>query len=114
MLPYSTAQGRQSWGAATHRFWAGGSWNIIYYYAQEVCLEVVTWKRNKIICQEVAVNDQFLPGKSKFFVKLPEKIKIFWKFVIKKSNFFTWIYDPQISNKTDAAATAPDHTANSL
>jgi len=28
---------------------------------------------------EVAVNDQFLPGKLKFFVKLPEKAKIFRK-----------------------------------
>jgi len=34
-------------------------------------------KRNRIICPEVAVNDQFLPGKSKFIVKLPEKSKFF-------------------------------------
>ena len=46
-------------------------------------------KRNRIICPEVAVNEQFLPGKSnffklpeksKFFENLPEKIEIFQKF----------------------------------
>jgi len=31
-------------------------------------------RRNRIICLEVAVNGQFLPGKSIFF-KLPEKIE---------------------------------------
>ena len=53
-----------------------------------------------------------------FFVKLPEKIEIFWKFAwknrffreiaqnfseicLEKSIFFTWIHDPQISNQID-------------
>ena len=36
-------------------------------------------KRNRIICPEVAVNEQFLPGKTNFF-KLPEKIEMFHKF----------------------------------
>jgi len=55
-------------------------------------------KRNRIICQDVAVNGQFVPGnskfclklieKSKFFGNLPGKIKIFWWNCLKKSKFF--------------------------
>jgi len=41
------------------------------------------FKRNRIICPEVAVNEQFLFGKSIFF-KLPEKIEKF----VEKSKFF--------------------------
>jgi len=40
-------------------------------------------KKHRIICSEVAVNDLFLPGKSKFFVKFPEKIEILRKFAWK-------------------------------
>ena len=58
-------------------------------------------KRNRIICPEVAVNGQFLPGKSNFF-KLPEKVKIFGH-LPGKNDFFTRIHDPQISNQIDAA-----------
>jgi len=36
-------------------------------------------ERNRIICPEVAANEEFLPGKLIFF-KLPEKIAIFQKF----------------------------------
>jgi len=42
-------------------------------------------KRNRIICPEVAINEQFLPGKSIFW--LPEKIEIFRKFAWKNRNF---------------------------
>ena len=49
---------------------------------------MVTLKRYRIICSEVAVNGKFLPGKSKYFVKLPEEIEIFPKFSLKNSNFF--------------------------
>jgi len=64
---------------------AGRSWTgheILLYlfmyrkYVRKWCL----LKRNRIIFPEIAVNGQFLPGKSKFFVKLPEKFEIFWKF----------------------------------
>ena len=42
-------------------------------------------KRHRIICPEVhvAVNEQFLNGKSKFFVKFHEKIKFLLKFAWK-------------------------------
>jgi len=40
-----------------------------------------------MIFPEVAVNGQFLPGKAKYFVKLPEKIEIFRKFYWKNRNF---------------------------
>src|SRR6218665_818121 len=55
-------------------------------------------KRNRIICPEVAVNEQFLPGKSNFIIftekieNLPEKIEIFLKFAWKNQTFqkFAW------------------------
>jgi len=34
---------------------------------------ILVFSPNRIIFQEVAVNGQFLPRKSNFFVKLPEK-----------------------------------------
>ena len=37
-------------------------------------------KKNRIICPAVAVNEQFLPGKSKFFGKLSEKSNLFKNF----------------------------------
>ena len=69
-------------GSRSPIFWAGGSWGVaveswttgheilsylIMYrkYVRKWCL----LKGNIIICPEVAVNDQFLPGKSKFFLK---------------------------------------------
>jgi len=81
--------------------------------------------RNRIICPEVAVNEQILPGKSnlffnylkksKFFKNLPGKNRIFLWNCLKKSKFLwnlpgkieiflTRIHDPQISNQIDAAA----------
>jgi len=83
--------GLQSWrvvGSRPARFLAGGvvglvdwSWNIIIsYHVQEVYSKVVNhWrmKRNRIICPEVAVNEQFLP----------EKIEISRKFAWKNRNF---------------------------
>jgi len=54
-------------------------------------------RRNRKNCQEVAVNEQFLPGKSKlflnclkkstFFENLPGKIEIFQKFAWRNQNF---------------------------
>ena len=44
-------------------------------------------KRNRIICLELAVNNQFFVGKSEFFVKLPKKIEICRKFA-PKNRFF--------------------------
>jgi len=44
-------------------------------------------KRNSIICPEVAVNEQFLPGKSDFFLNCLKKSKLF-KTLLEKSIFF--------------------------
>ena len=65
-------------------------------------------KRNRMICPEVAVNEQFLAGKSKFFLNMSEKIEIFRKFawknrffgeiVWKNRNFVDPDPRPQISN----------------
>jgi len=41
-------------------------------------------QRNIIICQEVAVDGQFLPGKSNFFLKLPKKFEIFVEICLEK------------------------------
>src|SRR6218665_319347 len=70
----------------------GGSWtgHKILVYLIMYRKYVRKWsllKRNRIICLEIAVNSQFLPGKSKVFVKLPEKIEICQKFA-RKLNFF--------------------------
>ena len=62
-------------------------------------------KRNRIICPEVAVNGQFLPGKSTLLVKLPEKPKCFVNLPGKIKILLTRIHDPQISNQIDATAT---------
>src|SRR6218665_667425 len=43
-------------------------------------------KTNRIICPEVAVNGQFLPGKLKFLLKLPDKIEILRKFYDSVNN----------------------------
>jgi len=44
-------------------------------------------KRNRKICQEVAVNEQFLPGKSKLFLNCLKKSK-FFENLPEKSTFF--------------------------
>jgi len=48
---------------------------------------VVTFEENRTICPEVAVHEQFLPGKLKFLKKLAEKSK-FFKNLPGKSKFF--------------------------
>jgi len=44
-------------------------------------------KRNCILCPEVDVNEQFLPGKS-IFLKFPEKIEIFQRICLENSKSF--------------------------
>jgi len=45
-------------------------------------------KRNRKICPEVAVNEQFLPGKSKLCLNCLKK-STFFKICLKKLKFFT-------------------------
>src|SRR6218665_3250513 len=86
-------QERQSWGfgIATPIFWAGrgcgGSWT-----GREILLYLIMYrnyvrqwwllKRNRIIWPEVAVNEQFLPGKSIFFKNFD-----FFRQFLKKFDF---------------------------
>jgi len=58
------------------------------------------------MCLKISKFLENLPGKSKFFVKLPEKIEISRKFAWKNRNLVdpvTRIHDPQISNQIDAS-----------
>ena len=72
-----------------------GSWNIIIsYHVQEVCWKWWLLKRNRIICLEVAVNGQFLPGNSNFFLKLSEKTEPFGNLPGKIEIFLTRFHDP--------------------
>ena len=118
------------WGVTTPRFWAGGREILLYLFMYR--MYVRKWwllKRNRIIWPEVVVNEQFLPGKSKFsknclkkfarknknsFKDLPGQIKIFCKIAWRNRNFsemclekskFCWpgSTTPQISNQIDAA-----------
>ena len=77
------------WEVATPHFGQGvvgeGSWTgrEILLYPIMYRKYVRKWwllKRNRIICPEVAVNGQFVHGKSKSFVKLLVKIESFRKF----------------------------------
>ena len=101
LFSYHWRHRRQSWrcwGSRPSRFWAGGhgghrgSWTgrkILYLIMYRKYVR--KWwllKRNRIICPEIALNSQFLPGKSKLFVKLPKKIEIFRKFTLKNRIFF--------------------------
>ena len=89
-------QGRQSWGlgVATRRppdFGQGGR-EILYMYLIMHRKYVRKWwllKRNRIIliCPEVAVNGQFLSGKSKFYLKLPEKNRNFSEICLENQTF---------------------------
>ena len=137
VIAYNAA--RQSWGLRG-RFphilgkgsWevSGGSWTgreiLLYLFMYRKYVR--KWwllKRNRIICPEVAVSGQFLPGKAKkllwncfksriFSYNLPRKIEMFWWNCLKNRNFFgnlsgkieffTRIHDLQISNQIDAAA----------
>src|SRR6218665_2536245 len=80
----TTEHRRQSWGFGGRdppNFWKG-SWTgrKLLLYLIMYRKYVRKWrllKRNRIICSEIAVNSQFLPGKSEFFVKLPKKSKFF-------------------------------------
>src|SRR6218665_240938 len=86
-----------------------GSWTgreiLLYLFMPRKYMYVQKWlllKRNRIICPEVAINGQFLPGKSNSFVKLHRKIEISRKFTWKIEILLTRIHDPQISNQPDA------------
>ena len=130
---------RQSWGvggSGPPDFGLRGLGRVVKYYY------ILSWHRkyvrkwwllksNRTIYPGIAVNIQFLPGKSRFLGKLPWKIEIFceitwknrnfseicpeksifceiaWKnrkFSYKIEIFLTRIHDPQISNQIDAAA----------
>ena len=105
-LPHQCNQGRQSWGGLGSRppdFGQKGRGVVVggsqegrgrveeYYYTLSCTGSMFEnddlW-RDWIIFPEVAVNGQFLPGKSEFFVKLLENIEIFWKFAWKNRNSF--------------------------
>ena len=74
-------------------------------------------KRNRIICSEVAVNEQFFPGESirnfklpekkwKFFENLLEKMEIFCDIAWKNQNFVDPDpRPPRFQNQIDATAT---------
>ena len=72
---------RQSWGlgVATSRF----SCTLYRKYVRKWVL----LKRNRIICPEVAVNDQFLPGKSKFLGNCQKKLKFFKNLPVRNGIF---------------------------
>jgi len=66
-----------------------GSWNIIISHHLAYRKYVPKWwrlNRNRIICPDVAVNGQFLPGKSDFF-SIAWKILIIRKFAWKNRIF---------------------------
>jgi len=93
------------------------------------------FKRNRIISPDVGlvVNDQFLPGNSNVFVKLPEKFEIFRKFALenrfcfklpekitifrkfawKNQNFLPGSTTPQISNQIAITAGVYFHFSDS-
>jgi len=80
-------------GVATPRSWAGGcEWRRGPWTGRKILYlvmyrKVVTLKRNRITCPEIAVNSQFLPGKLKFFWNLPWKIDFLWN-CLKKIKIF--------------------------
>jgi len=69
--------------------WGVAGWVVKYYYNLIMYRKYVRkwWllKRNRKMCPEVAVNGQFLPGKSKLFLNCL-KIEIFQKFAWKSRN----------------------------
>ena len=98
-ITHTAHQRHQSWGlgvATLHILGWGlfAGWvvgGVKYYYILLCAVSRRKWwllKRNIIICSEVAVNEQFVPGKSKFF-KLPEKNRHFSKICLKELKFFT-------------------------
>ena len=82
------------WGSRPPDFGQGGSWGS--WTGRKILLYIIIYRKcvrkwwllmgNIITCPETAVNSQFLPGKSNFFVKLPRKSKFFgnlpWKIEI--------------------------------
>ena len=110
-LPMSHHRGVNpgGWGSRPTDFGQGGRGRVInYYYILSCTGKWWLLNRNKIICQEVAINGQFLPGNSNvfkivwkignfrkfawknqiFLVKLPDKIKDFRKFALKNQKIF--------------------------
>ena len=83
------------WGSATPSdFGQGCRGQVVKYYYIISCrptgsmFESCDLKRNRIICPyRSSCELPILPGKSKFFVKLPEKIEIFGK-CAWKNRFF--------------------------
>src|SRR6218665_2983512 len=64
--------GRESWGVAGGR--REGRGRVVKYYYILSCIASMFEsfkKSNRIICPGIAVNSQYLPGKSKFLGKLP-------------------------------------------
>ena len=96
-------QRRQSWGSWGGRdppdfghggLVGGGSQGVVdgSWTGLEILLYLIMYRKyvwkwwNRIICPEVAVNEQFLPDfawKIEFFFKITWKIEIFWKFAWK-------------------------------
>src|SRR6218665_3649812 len=82
-------------GVATPRYWAGGRGGrregrvyglrniIISYHVQEVCSKVVTFEDKYNNLPRGSCKSSIFAWKIDFFVKLPEKIKIFRKFACK-------------------------------
>ena len=89
-LLYPLNHRRQSWGLGSRPpdFGQGGRGRVIKYQYILSCTGSMFesgdfWERNRIICLEIAVNSQFLAGKSNYFVKLPKNIEICRKFAPK-------------------------------
>jgi len=92
------------WGVATPQILGRGSWGVSRgsWTGRKILLYIIMYrkcfrkwwllKRNRITCPETAVNCQFLPEKSNFFVKLPKKSKFFRNFPWKIEIFseITW------------------------
>ena len=87
----------KSWGlqGGSREWGRGGSTDrgrvIKYYYILSCTCRKYVWKwwlsrRNRIIYPEIAVDSQYLPGKSKFFLKLPKNQNLS-EICLEKSNF---------------------------
>ena len=63
------------------------------------------WRENRIICPEVAVNGQFLPGRSKVVLNCLRKSKFFGNLPGKSNLLSPGSTTPKISNQIGAAGT---------